>query len=330
MIGLLHLSTFLILAPKGVAEVSFPWKDDFNYETLDEMKVTGWTLNNEWRMSLFPSIIRIDNDGAEESSIFYVGHFPSQIYEFSVETKSRWVGGAYGRNGNLYVWTRRHFYCWYGDCHCFKYAFLRDGDRVLLPINYTSIMNEWTTFALEKKGNTFYMYQDGELKSTYIESDIAPDELVGVSIGYDCYFISTMEYDYISVIALGYIPATLDIDPNTLNLGSKGNWITSYIEFPEDYDVNDINVSSIVLNDTVLLQPKPIEIGDYDNDAIPDLMVKFDRAKVIEYISEHVPITQKFMNIELTVTGYLNDGTPFQGTDTIKIISNSKHEILPS
>ena len=36
------------------------------------------------------------------------------------------------------------------------------------------------------------------------------------------------------------IEAICDINPNKLNLKSKGRWITVYLELPENYDVNDI------------------------------------------------------------------------------------------
>jgi len=84
------------------------------------------------------------------------------------------------------------------------------------------------------------------------------------------------------------------------------------------------------LNGTIPVDPfwisKPIKsvIGDYDNDSIPDLMVKFDGQQVINYVMANVDLSrlyeERFMTITLTVTGKLNDGTPFQGSDTIKII----------
>ncbi len=43
------------------------------------------------------------------------------------------------------------------------------------------------------------------------------------------------------------IIATIDIDPDTLNRGSKGKMITCYIELPESYDVKDIDASTILL-----------------------------------------------------------------------------------
>jgi hypothetical protein len=120
------------------------------------------------------------------------------------------------------------------------------------------------------------------------------------------------------------VAATVDVNPNTLNLRSRGKWITAYIELPEGYDVADINVSSILLNGTVPAEMCPTCVGDYDEDGIPDLMVKFDRTQVISYILASVNLAQlveqKFMTTTLTISGKLNDGTLLQGTDTIRII----------
>jgi len=120
------------------------------------------------------------------------------------------------------------------------------------------------------------------------------------------------------------INATLKITPYTLNLRSKGKWVTAYIELPEGYDVRDINASTVMLNDTISAEPRPIAVGDYDENGITDLMVKFDRASVISYILANVNKTklfeERFMRVTLTITGKLNDGTPFKGSDIITIV----------
>ena len=117
------------------------------------------------------------------------------------------------------------------------------------------------------------------------------------------------------------IPATIDIDPDTLNLNSKGRWITAYIELPEGYNVGDIDVDSILLNDTIPVDVEaPITIEDYDSDAVPDLMVKFDRAYVMSLIIGEIEVEEIFTWVTLTITGNLNDGTSFQGSTTIRII----------
>lgn len=111
------------------------------------------------------------------------------------------------------------------------------------------------------------------------------------------------------------IEATVDIEPDTLNLDGKGKWITCYIELGESYDVADIDVSTIELNGTVPAEEKPADIGDYDEDNIPDLMVKFDRDSVQE-------ILEVGDEVEIVITGELT-GTSFEGTDTIRVIDKS-------
>ena len=109
------------------------------------------------------------------------------------------------------------------------------------------------------------------------------------------------------------IEAAIDIDPDTLNLNSKGKWITCYIELPENYDVEDIDVSTIKLNNQVPAESHPTGIGDEDDDGVPDLMVKFDREAVQK-------ILQAGDEVDITVTGELKDETSFEGSDTIRVI----------
>ena len=114
-----------------------------------------------------------------------------------------------------------------------------------------------------------------------------------------------------------FVNATVDIHPQSLNLKSIGMWISAYVELPEGFNVADINVSTILLNNTIPIAVNaPIIIGDYDNDTIPDLMVEFDRRAVCDFIlSKGI----KLGNVTLTLTGKLLDGTEFEGNDVIKV-----------
>jgi len=129
-----------------------------------------------------------------------------------------------------------------------------------------------------------------------------------------------------TVLYLRIMEATVDLHPQALNLGSKGKWITAYIELPEGYDVENIDVSLIMLNESIAAESRPAAIGDFDNDALPDLMVKFDRAQVISHILDYVSLEElvkgRCMSVTLAMTGRLVDGTPFEGTNAVGIICN--------
>ena len=118
----------------------------------------------------------------------------------------------------------------------------------------------------------------------------------------------------------GGIPVTIDLDPDTLNLKSQGEWITAHIELPAGYDINEINISTIRLNGTIPAEPEPKAIGDYDGDSVPDLMVKFDRTCLID----HLDTVDTAKLTELSLIGELFDGTPFEGYDIIRVIDKGK------
>jgi len=110
------------------------------------------------------------------------------------------------------------------------------------------------------------------------------------------------------VFYVGMIEADVDIDPDTLNLKSKGKWITCYIELPDGYDVNNIDINSVTLhyNDNSI----EADWGEVQGNVC---MVKFNRNSVVlifNGLSGYV---------ELKITGEVA-GTVFEGLDTIRII----------
>lgn len=97
----------------------------------------------------------------------------------------------------------------------------------------------------------------------------------------------------------------LDVDPDTLNLKSKGNWITAYLS-TENSTAYDIDAPSLRLND--FLNPSWWEVKNNLT-----LMVKFDResAKAILSASD---------SVRLKVTGQWKDGETFEVHDYIRVI----------
>jgi len=108
------------------------------------------------------------------------------------------------------------------------------------------------------------------------------------------------------------ITATINFDPNTLNKKDNGKWVVVYIELPTGYNVSNIQISSILLNGTIHAEAWPYSIGDYDKDGIPDLMIKFKRADVINLLPNGD-------RVQLLVNGTVGT-TTFEGVDTIRVI----------
>lgn len=106
------------------------------------------------------------------------------------------------------------------------------------------------------------------------------------------------------------IAAQVNISANTINVKSKGNYITCYIELPDD-NAGNIDVSTVVL-ESVSALASPVELGDSNNNGVADLMVKFDRSSV------HALLTQDG-ETSLTITGSLTDGTGFEGSDVVNV-----------
>lgn len=185
----------------------------------------------------------------------------------------------------------------------FSAYFSPDGSKILFVSDRTGNNDIWV---MDADGNNKVQLTTSTLDD--IQPSWSPD-------GSKILFKSDRSGNYniwVMELAETSIPATIDIDPDTLNLKSRGKWITCYIELPEDYDVADIDVSTILL-DTISAEAHPTEIGDYDADDIADLLVKFDRSAVQE-------ILEVGEEVEITVTGELTDGTPFEGSDTIRVI----------
>jgi len=111
------------------------------------------------------------------------------------------------------------------------------------------------------------------------------------------------------------VVATVDFKPEVLNLRSRGELVTVYVELPLDFSVDEIDGSTVLLGSkygTVKSELLPVEVGDYDADGVPDFMVKFSRSATQAILAEG--------SQTITVTG---DGSwfSFQGIDTIEAIS---------
>lgn len=119
------------------------------------------------------------------------------------------------------------------------------------------------------------------------------------------------------------IPADVNIDPDKINLKEtpkswKSPYVMAFIRFLKPYKkkILDINVSTILLDGVI-----PVSKTELTKTVCKAF---FDRQTVQDYLwlkLAHMGNNEPFKNkkVELTVTGNLNDGTPFEGSDTILV-----------
>ena len=123
------------------------------------------------------------------------------------------------------------------------------------------------------------------------------------------------------------IEALVDINPDSLNKNSKGQWVTVYITLPAGYDVNKIDTSRIAITSLAGVSCQPDyhqavdlsfapQVGDRDEDAIADLTVKFNRQELIANLC--------LDDVAVTVEGKLVTGEKFKGIDHIRVIDRGK------
>ncbi|MHC4159054.1 MAG: hypothetical protein ACYSSO_08245 [Planctomycetota bacterium] len=124
--------------------------------------------------------------------------------------------------------------------------------------------------------------------------------------------------DTYSISFMVMIEADVEIEPKTVNLQGKGEWLNCHIWLPEDYNVADIESNSVVL------ESEPNDIYAewiWYNEKRNIVMAKFNRSEVQQMLDvEDIEIDEA----ELTVSGELDNGIVFVGTDVIRVIDKGK------
>jgi hypothetical protein len=122
----------------------------------------------------------------------------------------------------------------------------------------------------------------------------------------------TLTFLNTSDIPFGAIEAEVDVTPNTLNLGSRGRWVTGRIELPRSIFVEEIDIASVMLQDQIPAEPEKVAVEDSDQDGIPELVLKFDREAFQDVLT-----VGEF--VEVRINGFAGERS-FAGTDVIRTI----------
>lgn len=147
--------------------------------------------------------------------------------------------------------------------------------------------------------------------------------------------------------ALPTLDATIYLDPDTLNIRSRGKWVTCYITLPEGYPRNVFDPTNVALtmvngesiDPFIFSDPEAIHgedafvsadysgsYPDEEGDQLPGyegsddvLSVKFHRFEVQAVVSPGD-------EVDLTICGSLTNGATFQGSGLIRVIDQGEQK----
>jgi len=120
------------------------------------------------------------------------------------------------------------------------------------------------------------------------------------------------------------VPVTVDFTPGTLNLNS-GDWLLGHVELevPEGFELTDsLNLRLTGPGGTIFLQILPQELGDQDNDGLPDTEVRLNRSEIEQIAGAE---DEAMLNLHLSgfATGETNQELTlalFGGSDTFVVM----------
>ncbi len=122
------------------------------------------------------------------------------------------------------------------------------------------------------------------------------------------------------------IPAGINMAPDSLDLKSKGKYVTCYIRLPSEHCPRDIilrSISLFAINGMLTSQPLspmgPLFVVEGKHDDTRLLMVRFDRYKLVQQIMQ-AGAAGSTRQVALSVSGLLRDGTMFEGSASIRIL----------
>jgi len=187
----------------------------------------------------------------------------------------------------------------------FNITGLSDGETVNVTINFPQDIPTTTEYWKYHTPEGWYQIPMGSNDGDHIITI----QLTDGGLGDDDGIANGVIVDQGGPGVSAMIPASIIIEPETVNLASQGVF-TAYIQLVEDYNVSDININ------TVECEGAPAVRGEVSKEDNSTYIAKFNRQELV-----NVTIGDA---VELTVTGNLYDGTPFEGSDTIRVIDKGK------
>jgi len=184
------------------AQTSDPWsfRDDFNYNSIDQLQAAGWTTGGGAPPSYFNvsnGILTLLDDGYVGAAVDW-NHAPAGVANWSVSLRGRWIGNPVGSIA-LGVRTAGHSYSFLADgyyvpdplgqCGCVRtnpgFGIIDDGRGVARFPGYSPELDTWHVLRVDMVQGTLYTYFDGVLVGDFTEFDTSAGNtnLAGIEVG---------------------------------------------------------------------------------------------------------------------------------------------------
>src|SRR5438094_1094896 len=153
----------------GAADTAFPngispFKDDFNYATVNGMLGAGWTNCGNGSPSQYTvgnSVLTLQNDGTNGAGMCW-NNLPPGVPNWNASARVEWSGGIYG-SIQVDVRTTSHEYRFDADGYTSyrQYLLIRDGAIIVYGPSYSPQLNTWHVLQLNMLNTVITMYFDG-------------------------------------------------------------------------------------------------------------------------------------------------------------------------
>jgi parallel beta-helix repeat protein len=107
------------------------------------------------------------------------------------------------------------------------------------------------------------------------------------------------------------VQADVDIAPDSISSENKEGWVTVYIALPAGIPGDEIDPSTVLLNNTLSPEKGRLSLDDHNDDGIPDMTMRFRREKVSRVLGRND-------ESELLISGRLKNGLSFEGTHLLE------------
>jgi hypothetical protein len=120
------------------------------------------------------------------------------------------------------------------------------------------------------------------------------------------------------------VTAEVDVDPNSFNQGSGGNWVKGTVELPAGLSVYDVVIPTVLAQRAVPVAPgAPVAYGDENMNSLTEADYKFDRTALSALVTPG-------NSVPVEIIGRVADDTWFRGLDFIRVLKPKMKNVSSS